>query len=180
VGKGTGLGLAAVYGIVKQAEGYVFADSVPGGGTTFRVFLPVTADEEANAWRAPGATRGSETLLVVEDQKEVRMTAARTLEEEGYRVLQAADGEEALEVLARRGRDVRLVLSDLAMPCVDGRTMDERLGEARPGLPVLFMSGYPEDDVRRRGMLEEGRPFIQKPFTPRDLARKVREVLDQT
>jgi PAS domain S-box-containing protein len=180
VGKGTGLGLAAVYGIVKQADGYVFADSVPGRGTTFRVFLPVTAEEEAHGGRLSGATRGSETLLVVEDQHEVRVTAARTLEEEGYRVLQAADGEEALDVLARRGRDVRLVLSDLAMPSVDGRTMGDRLRDARPGLPVLFMSGYPEDDVRRRGMLEDGRPFIQKPFAPRDLARKVREVLDRT
>jgi two-component system, cell cycle sensor histidine kinase and response regulator CckA len=180
VGKGTGLGLAAVYGIVKQADGYVFADSVPGRGTTFRVFLPTTAGALADCDRASGATRGSETLLVVEDQEEVRVTAARTLEEEGYQVLQAADGEKALEVLAGRDDDVRLVLSDLAMPCLGGRTMGDRLRDARPGLPVLFMSGYPEDDIRRRGMLEEGRPFIQKPFTPHDLARKVREVLDRS
>jgi PAS domain S-box-containing protein len=178
VGKGTGLGLAAVYGIVKQADGYVFADSAPGRGTTFRVFLPVTPREGVDRGHASGATRGSETLLVVEDQEEVRVMAARTLEEEGYRVLQAANGEKALEVLARCNDDVRLVLSDLAMPTLGGRTMGDRLREARPGLPVLFMSGYPEDDVRRRGMLEEGRPFIQKPFSPLALARKVRDVLD--
>jgi CheY-like chemotaxis protein len=168
-----------VYGIVKQADGYVFADSVSGRGTTFRVFLPAAAGESCDRARSGGVTRGSETLLVVEDQEEVRVTAARTLEEEGYRVLQAADGEQALEVLAGRNDDVRLVLSDLAMPCLGGRTMGERLREARPGLPVLFMSGYPEDDVRHQGMLEEGRPFIQKPFTPHALARKVREVLDR-
>ena len=115
---------------------------------------------------------------MVEDQEEVRVTAARTLEDEGYEVVQAVDGEGALEVLARRDHAVRLVVSDLAMPSVDGRTMGERLREARPELPVLFMSGYPEDDVRRRGMLEEGRPFIQKPFSPHALASKVREVLD--
>jgi two-component system cell cycle sensor histidine kinase/response regulator CckA len=110
----------------------------------------------------------------------VRVTAARTLEEEGYRVLQAADGEEALEVLAKNDGTVRLVLSDLAMPCLDGRTMGDRLREVRPGLPVLFMSGYPEEEVHGSGQLEEGRPFIQKPFTPQDLARKVRQMLDET
>ena len=179
VGKGTGLGLAAVYGIVKQAEGYVFAESTPGRGTTFRVYLPAATSARVPGPGLSGETRGSETVLVVEDQEEVRRTAARTLEEEGYRVLQAADGEEALAVLGEKAADVRVVLSDLAMPSVDGRTMGERLQEARPGLPVLFMSGYPEEDIRRRGMLEDGRPFIQKPFSPQDLARRLRELLDQ-
>ncbi len=178
VGKGTGLGLAAVYGIVKQAEGYVFAQSTPGRGTYLLVYLPAAESERPATADRGGETRGTELVLLVEDQEEMRGIAARTLEEEGYGVLQAGNGQEALDLLGCQNSRVALVVSDLAMPQIDGRTLGDRLRELKPGLPVLFMSGYPEDDVSRRGLLEEGRPFIQKPFSPQDLARKVRELLD--
>jgi len=179
VGKGTGLGLAAVYGIVKQAEGYVFAQSTPGRGTCLRVYLPAAESEQTAKAARGGETRGTELVLVVEDQEEMRGIAARTLAEEGYGVLQAGNGQEALDLLELEGRGVALVVSDLAMPQVDGRILGDRLRDLRPDMPVLFMSGYPEEDVSRRGLLEEGRPFIQKPFSPQDLARKVRELLDE-
>ncbi|HEU5039933.1 MAG TPA: response regulator [Gemmatimonadales bacterium] len=178
IGKGTGLGLAAVYGIVKQSDGYVWARSQVGRGTTLLVYLPevpseapVESDEELSG-------RGTETVLVVEDQEEVRTMASRTLAHEGYRVLEAADGQEALELLERCDGEVRLVLSDISMPVLDGRRLGDRLREWKPGLPLLFMSGYGEEDVTRRGLLLSGSAFIQKPFSPRDLTRRVRELLD--
>jgi two-component system cell cycle sensor histidine kinase/response regulator CckA len=178
VGKGTGLGLAAVYGIVKQSEGYVWATSQPAEGTTFHVYLPAVASEETVPRQEQPDGRGTETVLVVEDQEEVRTMAARTLAYEGYRVIEASNGQDALEMLERCGGEVELVLSDLAMPTLDGRRLGDRIREWRPGLPVLFMSGFGEEDVTRRGLLVEGSPFIQKPFSPRDLVRRVRELLD--
>ena len=123
---------------------------------------------------------GSETLVVVDDEPLVRAMAVRVLEEEGYVVLSVDSGTAALELLERRGGTVRLVLTDVAMAGIGGRELGRRLRELRPTLPVLYMSGYPEDEVVRRGLLEEHYPFIQKPFTPAMLAATVRRLLDAT
>ena len=179
VGKGTGLGLSTVYGIVKQSDGYVWVDSEPGRGTTFRIYLPLTdAPWPADAAPPPRAkAAGSETVLVVEDEPLVRMMAARTLEDEGYAVLAVESGAAALELVEQSDR-VSLVLTDVAMAGIDGRELGRRLGELRPGLPVLYMSGYPEDEIVRRGLLREHHTFIQKPFAPSALATSVRALLD--
>jgi two-component system, cell cycle sensor histidine kinase and response regulator CckA len=179
VGKGTGLGLSTVYGIVKQSGGYVWVYSEPGMGTAFKIYLPLAPTRESVAPpQEPPAARGSETLLVVEDEANVRDMAARVLEAQGYRVLQAGDGAEALELIGRYDGQVDLVLTDVAMPVLNGRQLAARLAELRPGLPVLFTSGYTDDDIVRRGLLESGRPFLQKPFSPDALAQRVRALLD--
>ena len=189
VGKGTGLGLATVYGIVKQSEGYITAYSEPGHGTTFKIYLPRAAAPGASPPSptpspppaAPGRTtaRGSETILVVEDEEAVRSLSRRALEASGYTVLAAADGPDAVRLLERYGGPIHLVLTDVIMPGMNGRELAHRLVQRRPGLRVLYMSGYPGDAIVHRGALEPGTAFLQKPFMPEDLARKVREVLDQ-
>jgi signal transduction histidine kinase/response regulator RpfG family c-di-GMP phosphodiesterase len=181
VGKGTGLGLSTVYGIVKQSDGYVWVDSEPGRGATFRIYLPVVEAPLAPAAGAPasaGAAGRGETVLVVEDETLVRTIAARVLEGEGYSVLLAEGGAEALALLERHADRVRLVLTDVAMAGISGRELGRRLAEIRPGLPVLFMSGYPADEAVRNGLLLEHQPFIQKPFVPASLAEAVRTLLD--
>jgi two-component system cell cycle sensor histidine kinase/response regulator CckA len=180
VGKGTGLGLSTVYGIVKQSDGYVWVDSESGRGTTFRIYLPLTdAPSPADTAPSPKAQgAGSGTVLVVEDEPLVRTMAVRALEEEGYAVLAVESGAAALELVERQIDGVRLVLTDVAMAGIDGRELGRRLGELRPGLPVLYMSGYPEDEIVRRGMLQEHHTFIQKPFAPSALAESVRALLD--
>jgi two-component system cell cycle sensor histidine kinase/response regulator CckA len=182
VGKGTGLGLSTVYGIVKQSDGYVWVESEPGRGTTFRLYLLVTEAEPpaetGDPTRREGA--GSETIVVVDDEPLVRAMAARALEEAGYEVLPVDSGTAALELMERQGDGVRLVLTDVAMAGVGGRELGRRLRDLRPTLPVLYMSGYPEDEVVRRGLLEGQHPFIQKPFTPATLAGTVRRLLDAT
>jgi signal transduction histidine kinase len=180
VGKGTGLGLSTVYGIVKQSDGYVWVDSEPGRGTTFRIYLPATdaplPPEVAPAARPEPA--GGGTILVVDDETLVRTTAVRALEEDGYEVLAADSGAAALELLEREGARVRLVVTDVSMAGIDGHELGHRLLEARPELPVLFMSGYPADEVIRRGLLQEHHAFIQKPFAPSALAGAVRALID--
>jgi two-component system cell cycle sensor histidine kinase/response regulator CckA len=180
VGKGTGLGLSTVYGIVKQSDGYVWVDSEPGRGTTFRIYLPVTDEplppEVAPAERPEPA--GGCTVLVVDDETLVRTTAVRALQEDGYEVLAADSGAAALELLERDGARVRLVVTDVAMAGIDGHELGHRLLETRPELPVLFMSGYPMDEVIRRGLLQEHHAFIQKPFAPSALAGAVRALID--
>jgi two-component system cell cycle sensor histidine kinase/response regulator CckA len=179
VGQGTGLGLSVVYGIVKQSGGYVWAYSEPGLGTSFRVYLPLAempAPAGAEQPRRP-RTGSGETILVVEDDAEVRRQVVRGLEEEGFTVAQAEHGAEALEVARRVDGHLHLVVSDVSMPTMAGRELALRLAEIRPDLPVLFISGYPGADVVQRGLLDAGRPFIQKPFTPEALAEKVRELL---
>ena len=179
-GQGSGLGLATVYGIVKQSGGYIWIYSEVGQGTTFKIYLPEYTGpvSELPPVAPPLSPRGAETILVVEDEAAVRRMAGRALAAQGYAILEAENGAEALELLAHAQGPVDLVLTDVVMPIINGRELAERLAAERPGLPVLFMSGYTDDDVVRRGLLVPGAPFLQKPFVPGELSRKVREVLD--
>jgi CheY-like chemotaxis protein len=179
-GKGSGLGLATVYGIVKQSGGYIWVSSEVGRGTTFRIYLPEFTGPiaELPPRPSPVSPRGAETILIVEDEPAVRRMASRALKSQGYAILEAANGAEALEVLSRATGAVDLVLSDVVMPILNGRELSERLAVDRPEIRVLFMSGYTDDDIVRRGLLQPGAPFLQKPFMAADLSRKVRDVLD--
>ncbi len=178
-GKGTGLGLATVYGIARQNGGFITVDSRPDESAEFRFYLPAIREgvRAAKTPEMPAAPGGAETILVVEDEDAVRRLARRVLERNGYHVIEAGSGDEALAI----GDDVtiHLVLSDVVMPRMNGRELVERLLVRRPGLRVLFMSGYTEDAIARHGVLETGTAFVQKPFTAGDLARKVRETLDR-
>jgi PAS domain S-box-containing protein len=180
VGHGTGLGLSTVYGIVKQSGGYVTVTSEPGQGTTFCIFLPrIPAPPEPH--EPDDDTErlyGHETVLVVEDEEAVRSLASRVLREHGYTAIEAGDGAAAFALLAERGQEVSLIVADLIMPLMGGRELRARLADLGQQTPVLFMSAYTAGDVRARGMLEAGDPFIQKPFAPADLAAQVRELLD--
>jgi two-component system cell cycle sensor histidine kinase/response regulator CckA len=180
-GRGTGLGLASVYGAAKQSGGFVWADSEPGRGTTVQVYWPeilAAAEAPAEPAPAPPVAGGSETLLIVEDEDLVRALAVRALRSFGYTCHQAHNAEEALRLLDGQETRVDLLITDVVMPGMSGRELGDRLAHLRPGIPVLYTSGYTDEDVIRRGMLEEGRPFLQKPFTPHELARAVREALD--
>jgi PAS domain S-box-containing protein len=181
VGHGTGLGLSTVYGIVKQSDGYVWAYSEPGRGSTFKLYLPAV-EHEVTTSAAPARSAASpgrgELVLVVEDDEGVRWMARRILQDAGYRVLEAPEGKTALELLAREGAAVRLVLTDVVMPGMGGRELAGRLAELRPDIPVLFSSGYTDGEIVRRGLLEPGAAFVQKPFAPDTILRIVRERLD--
>ena len=182
VGQGTGLGLSTVYGIVKQSDGFIWCYSEPGKGTTFKIYLPLagTRTTPVPAERRPVELRGgNETILVVEDEDVVRTLACRGLREQGYTVLEAKHGREALERVEGNHQPIDLVISDVVMPELGGRELGTRLAVLRPELPILYMSGYTGDDVIQRGLLEPGVPFQQKPFTPEGLARQVREMLDR-
>jgi two-component system, cell cycle sensor histidine kinase and response regulator CckA len=183
VGQGTGLGLSTVYGIVKQSDGFIWVYSEPGVGSTFKIYLPrVGTGGALAAARVQGAaTRGgSETVLIVEDEDMVRALASRTLREHGYTVIEARHGADALRQLAVDSTAVDLVISDVVMPEMGGRELGRRLSTLRPSLPVLYISGYTGEDVIQRGLLDAGAPFQQKPFAPEGLARKVREMLDDS
>ena len=179
-GHGTGLGLATVYGIVKQSGGYIWVYSEPGHGTTFKVYLPRVAGVAELAEPAPSAaihTRGSETVLLVEDQEDVRRLARRVLEGRGYTVLAASNGDEALDVVAQYPHRIHVLVTDVVVPGVNGRELARRVTASRSDVKVLFVSGYTGEAVHQRGLLEPGVAFLQKPFTADVLARKVREVL---
>jgi two-component system, cell cycle sensor histidine kinase and response regulator CckA len=181
VGQGTGLGLSTVYGIVKQSEGYIWVYSEPGQGTTFKVYLPlkpgtVTPTQKDSA--PPRSDRG-ESILVVEDEAPVRYMMKRALEGAGYRVLDAGDATEALDVLAHTTEKVSLVLTDVVMPGESGRALADRIVTLIPGVSVLFTSGYTDGEIARRGLLGPGAAFIQKPITPAALVRAVQEGLEK-
>jgi len=181
-GKGTGLGLSSVFGIVQQSGGNIWVDSEPGHGTTLKVHLPLNASGSipppSNPSTRPVRSTGTETLLVVEDQDALRHVATRTLEAAGYKVLAAANGEEALLVAAQHGGDIHLLLTDVIMPGMNGRMLAQELKKARPTLEILYMSGYTDSALGKRGVLDRGMHFLAKPFVAVDLARKVKTVLN--
>jgi two-component system cell cycle sensor histidine kinase/response regulator CckA len=183
-GRGPGLGLATVYGIVRQSDGFIFVDSEPGDGTTFRMFFPAVEDErtegDAALPAAPpsGAAKGgAETILLVEDEASVRGLVKRTLEGGGYRVLEAASGAQALERIRTHPETVDLLLTDVVMPGMSGRALADRIEAQYPEMQVLFISGYTDDAVVRHGVLEAEAHFLQKPFPAERLLRKVRDIL---
>jgi two-component system cell cycle sensor histidine kinase/response regulator CckA len=180
VGKGTGLGLSTVYGIVKQSGGFIFAESTPGEGTSFVIYLPVHRDDgaRAEAPKAPekkGELWGSGTILLVEDEANVRAVAERALSRHGYTVLTAENGEAALEILARE-EEIDLMISDVVMPTMDGPTTVREARKTRPDLPILFISGYAEEQLRKSIDLERV-AFLAKPFSVQKLAEVVRDTL---
>jgi signal transduction histidine kinase/CheY-like chemotaxis protein len=179
-GKGTGLGLSTAFGIVRQSAGSIWVYSEPGKGATFKVYLPVTQDAPISLPPpAPESqVRGSETVLLVEDEAPVRALAAGILRKYGYRVLEAPTAREAIALAAAQESPVDLLLTDLVLPEMGGPLLAEKLLALRPALRVLFMSGYTDDAVFRHGLLEAGGAFLQKPFVPEALARRVRQVLD--
>jgi PAS domain S-box-containing protein len=182
--KGTGLGLSTVYGIVKQSGGYIWVYSESGKGTTFKIYLPRVADAvESPALVAVPAEAvatepGTETILLVEDEANLRYLARQYLEKQGYRVLEAADGAVAMQIAVAHEGMIHLLLTDVIMPGMNGRELAQRISEIRPNAKVLYMSGYTENVIGRNGTLDAGVRLLQKPFTLRDLKSKVREVLD--
>jgi CheY-like chemotaxis protein len=170
-----------VYGIVKQSGGYIWAESEPGRGTVFSILLPQTSGAPEPA-ASPGDSsppaRGTETILVVEDEETVRTLSDRALNKLGYSVLAAPSGWDALQVAERHRGPIHLVVTDVVMPGLSGRELVRQLARVRTGVAVLYISGYSEDAIAQHGVLDPGTAFLQKPFTPDRLARKVREVLD--
>jgi two-component system, cell cycle sensor histidine kinase and response regulator CckA len=179
-GKGTGLGLATVYGVVTQNNGFIHVYSEPGEGTTFRIYFPRHGGEAARAERPRPvkSAGGTETILVVEDEKGILELVRKSLETQGYRVITANAPGEALLACEMNPEPIHLLLTDVVMPRMNGRELQERITGLRPGIKVIFMSGYTTDVIAHRGILEEGVNLIHKPFTPASLAQKIREVLD--
>jgi len=182
-GKGTGLGLAMVYGIVKQSGGNIWVYSEAGMGTTFKVYLPRVdepLEEKKKRKLSEGKLpRGGETVLAVEDNKDVRRLAAQILKRQGYRVLEAANGGEALLVCGKLKEEIHLLLTDVVMPGMSGHELAQRLSVLRPEMKILYMSGYSDDSIASYGILNEKVSFIPKPFSLEVLVNRVREVLDK-
>ena len=180
-GEGTGLGLATVYGIIKQSGGYIAVRSQPGAGSIFTIYLPqasTTAAVPQPAEPAHVSARGTETILLVEDQPEVRSIARTILTRHGYSVLEADGGPQALELVRSTTDGIHLLLTDVVMPVIGGQELAKQLQPLRPGLKVLFASGYTDDALVQQGVLQPGAELIQKPFTRESLLQKVRLVLD--
>jgi signal transduction histidine kinase/ActR/RegA family two-component response regulator len=180
-GKGTGLGLSTVFGIVKQSGGNIWLYSEPGGGTTFKVYLPRVegaVDAPAGAPAAAAQAKGSETILLAEDEDQVRLVASEILKKAGYHVLEARSPGEALLICEQHPVKIHLLLTDVVMPKLSGRQLAERVRSLRPEIRVAFMSGYTDDAILHHGVLDSDVAFIQKPLTPDALTRRVREVLD--
>jgi two-component system, cell cycle sensor histidine kinase and response regulator CckA len=183
--KGTGLGLSTVYGIVKQSGGYIWVESHQGKGTTFKIYFPRVANTpeiaaQAAATGTAATEPGTETILLVEDEANLRYLARQFLEKQGYRVIEAADGTVALQVAVAHEGMIHLLLTDVIMPGMNGRELAQRVAEIRPNSKVLYMSGYTENVIGKNGTLEAGVRLLQKPFTLRELKNQVREVLDST
>jgi PAS domain S-box-containing protein len=180
-GKGTGLGLATVYGIVKQSNGYIWVESALGKGSAFQIYLPRHEGQPAAEELKSGIVenlRGSESILLAEDSEALRKLAQSNLESAGFRVLSAQSGEEALEIATRHASTFDLLLTDVVMPGMNGRVLAEQLLPRQPGMKVLYMSGYTDSFIAGHGVLEPGTYLLHKPFTEEVLIRKVREVLD--
>jgi two-component system, cell cycle sensor histidine kinase and response regulator CckA len=178
-GKGTGLGLATVYGIVKQSDGFIWVDSEPGAGTSFRINFP-RVDQTPAAVKPETVVpipRGSETILIVEDEEQVRRAAVEVLNVLGYQVFEAGNGNQAIQLAEIYTQPIDLLLTDVVMPKMNGKELSQRIKTLHPETVVLFMSGYTDDIIEHHGILEENINFIGKPFSPATLALKVREVL---
>ena len=181
-GKGTGLGLATVYGIVKQSEGSIWVYSEPMQGTVFKIYFPAINEAPAIEERAKAvtdSTSGTETIMVVEDEEGVLSLIRLALRAAGYKVLEAGDPERALTICSEHDGPVHLLLTDVVMPKMSGPKVAEQVAALRPDIKVLYMSGYTDDSIVHHGVLSEGLPFIQKPFSPISLRKKIREVLDR-
>jgi CheY-like chemotaxis protein len=179
-GKGTGLGLAVVHGIVQQSDGSIEVYSEPGVGTSFKIYLPRVEQAAPTGKSGPDlapAPHGTETLLLVEDDDAVRALTRFTLQQCGYTVLEASHGEEAIRVATNHPEKIHLLVTDVVMPGMGGRVLAERLLSLHPEMKVLYLSGYTDDAVVRHGILHEEVNFLQKPFSPNALAHQVREVL---
>ena len=182
IGKGTGLGLSTVYGIVKQSGGSIWVYSEEGFGTTFKIYLPRTIDPldeitgAATATELPG---GDETILVAEDDERVRELVSQILTANGYKILEAKDGQEAIQVSNRHFGDIHLLLTDVIMPVMTGKILFEQIKQARPGIKVMFMSGYTADMIGLQMIKAADLPLLQKPFNAGELLNKVRDILDE-
>jgi len=179
VGKGTGLGLSTVYGIVKQHGGQIYVYSELGKGTTFKIFLPASQSKalEQEKEQAEAIPAGKETVLLAEDDATIRRMIQLTMESEGYTILAATNGQEAIEISSSYEGDIHLLLTDVIMPKLNGQELANTVQQSRPEMEVIFMSGYTDDAISHHGVLEPGVHFIQKPITPSILAKKLREVL---
>ena len=184
VGKGTGLGLATVYGIVKQSDGYIWVDSELNKGTTITIYFPQT--EKLETKKKPGSVEkvikgGGEMILIVEDEDVVRSLTSRALRDLGYSIIEASDGIEALASCEEKGiQSLDLLIADVVMPKMSGRDLTNQLLLKYPKMKVLYISGYTDDVIVHHGVLYKGLPFLQKPYTSSALSKKVREVLEST
>ena len=180
-GKGTGLGLSTVYGIVKQSEGYIWVYSEVGLGTTFKVYLPAIEEAAPSVEDKGGGLslhRGTETVLLVEDEASLREVLHETLEANGYRVLVARDGAEAFQIADAQAGAIQLLVTDLIMPGMTGRDIVERITPTRPEMKVLYISGYTDEAISRHGVISPGTAFLSKPFGGGAFLLKIRQVLD--
>jgi len=181
MGKGTGLGLASVYGLIKQHQGFIDVESEPGRGTTFHIYFPALkpGTEKAEAPFEDVLKGGTETLLVAEDDEIIRTLTSSILSEFGYTVIVAKDGIDAVSVFQENRDRINLLLLDVIMPRKSGKDAYEEMRSIKPDIKVLFISGYSADMISKEGILEKGSGFISKPVSPSELLRKVREVLDR-
>jgi two-component system cell cycle sensor histidine kinase/response regulator CckA len=181
VGEGTGLGLATVYGMVKQNGGFINVYSEPGQGSTFKIYIPSAGEQEKKIQETEEVPMayGAGIVLLVEDEEMVREVAKEILEEIGYTVLAAATPQEAVSLCENKDTIIDLLLTDVVMPGMSGKELKKAVEVIRPGIKVLFMSGYTSNVIAHRGVLEKGVHFIQKPFSMKDLAQKVREAIGE-